>query len=249
MAAFTSAAGLFVKDIYRDNEFVQTAWCGNDWVTLVVIVPAFYFILFAAGGDTLKLQLLWMGLISYLVYNYAFYLFGAAFNNLFLVYVAIFSVSLFALISGLSSFSAYQISSASKAVRWVSIYLLLIAVMLCIVELPSIFDFITDAKTPDIIQKTNYPTSVVYALDLSLVVPVMILAAVLLWQNKTWGFILASLMLIKGFTYGLVLTVGTILLAMKDIKDPLLPAWILITTGGLAGFLFLFSKANVSSST
>ena len=39
-AAFASLAGLFVPHLYNDKQFVQTAWYGNDWVTLVVVVPS-----------------------------------------------------------------------------------------------------------------------------------------------------------------------------------------------------------------
>lgn len=49
----------------------------------------------------------------------------------------------------------------------------------------------------------------------------------------------------KGFTYGLVLATGTILLAMKDIKDPLLPLWVFITIGGVVGLVILLKKTDV----
>lgn len=49
-----------------------------------------------------------------------------------------------------------------------------------------------------------------YALDLSIVVPVSLLAAVLLWKLRAWGCLLAALMSIKALTYGLVLIVRTL---------------------------------------
>jgi hypothetical protein len=244
LAATASACGLFIPNLYYDNEFVQTAWRGNDWVTLLAVIPLFSFIIFTGKSHSIKYRLIWMGLLGYLFYNYAFYLFGAVFNKLFLVYVMIFSVSFFALITGLSSLPVQTIITTSKNVRWVSAYLLLISVMLCIVELPPCISFITKGELPEIIVKTNHPTSVVYALDLAFIVPAMLLASFLVWNSKSWGVVLAAMMLVKGFTYGLVLVVGTILLALKNINDPLLPVWIFITAGGLIGLWFLFKQIN-----
>lgn len=241
-AAIASVAGLFIKNFYTDNEFVQTAWYGNDWVTLLVVVPSLLILLLFSNKNTVRIQLIWMGLLGYLVYNYAFYLFGSAYNAGFIFYIIIFSSSLFAIILGLSSIHTFEISINSKILRWISGYLFLISIMLCLVEVPPIISHILSGKIPDIVVKTNHPTSVVYALDLTLVVPLMILAAILLWKNKAWGYILSAIMLIKGFTYGLVLTAGTILLAQNNIDDPLLPVWIFITVGGLAGSILLLKK-------
>lgn len=75
-------------------------------------------------------------------------------------------------------------------------------------------------------------------MDLSFVVPAMVLYFVLLWQNKRWGIILS----VKCFTYGLVLTFGTILIIKKGFgNDLLLPIWIFMTVGRL-GSVFLLIK-------
>ena len=43
---------------------------------------------------------------------------------------------------------------------------------------------------PEIVVKSQIHTSMVYALDLSVLVPAMVLGAMLLWQNKPWGTVL-----------------------------------------------------------
>lgn len=244
LAAIASAVGLFFPSVYHDNEFVRTAWYGNDLVTLIVIVPSLLVTLLLFKRSAVKPQLIRMGLLGYLVYTYAFYLFGAAFNVLFLVYAALFSVSLFALITGLTAISIHSISSISVSTRWISSYLLLIALMLCVVEVPPCITFITKGTIPDLVVKTAHPTNMVYALDLTLIVPVMVLAAILLWRNRSWGYVLGAMMLLKGFAYGLVLVIGTLLLAQKNISDPLLPVWIFISMGGLTGLIILLKKID-----
>ena len=83
-----SALGLMFRGQYRDVEWIAATWLGNDWVTLVVALP-----LLAAGlvltrrGSAAGL-LLWLGTLGYAIYNYAYYLFGAALNAFFPLYLA-----------------------------------------------------------------------------------------------------------------------------------------------------------------
>src|SRR5215207_4361055 len=87
LAVLASAGGLFIPGVYRDNEMIRTAWFGNDIVTLCLVSPLFGIALYGAAGGSLRAQLIWIGLLGFMVYNFAFYLFGTAFNTLFLVYV------------------------------------------------------------------------------------------------------------------------------------------------------------------
>lgn len=241
-AALASAAGLFVPGLYQDSEFLVTIWQGNDWVTLIVVVPALLITLYLSEKGSKKAWLIWMGLLLYLFYNYAFYLFAAAFNAAFLLYAAIFSLSAFALIYGLSALPVQQIAFRPKYLFWIAGYLLFIASILCMVEIPPIIKFILTGEIPELIEKTDHPTNVVYALDLSVVVPLSVVAAVWLWQERKWGLILAALMLVKGITYGLVLTVNTIILTVTGTGgDPLLPFYAFVVLGGAVA-LFLLMK-------
>jgi hypothetical protein len=245
LAAIASAIGLFNAKIYNDNSFVKSAWYANDWVTLVVVVPLLIITLILLKNGDFKTRLIWLGLMGYLFYNYAFYLFGAAFNNIFLLYVAIYTLSFFALIVGLAALPAKNIIGTSKIIRGVSFFLILISIMLCLVEIPPCFTIITKGEIPEIVIKTQLHTSIVYALDLSLVVPAMVLGAMLLWQNKGWGIVLSAIMLVKCFTYGLVLTFGTFVIMKKELgNDPLMPVWIFITVGGLLGVFILLKNVK-----
>ena len=48
--------------------------------------------------------------------------------------------------------------------------------------------FFTGQVHQDII-KTGHPTGVVYATDLSILIPALIVAAVLLWRRRPWGYV------------------------------------------------------------
>jgi len=247
-AAVASAAGLFIPDLYHDNDFVRTVWQGNDAVTLVLVIPAMGLTLWRAGKGSLRARLIWMGLLLYLLYNYAFYLFGALFNAAFLLYAAVFSLSIFGLIYGLSTLPDFEIQLKSKAVRWVAGYLLLIAIILLMVEFIPAVRYIFTRETPEIILSTEHPTSVVYGLDLPIVVPLSVLAAVWFWRQRKWGYVLAVMMLVKGATYGAVLVVNTLWLRINQTgDDPLLPFYLFIALGGLIGLGHVLRAATIKT--
>lgn len=77
------------------------------------------------------------------------------------------------------------------------------------------------------------------ALDLTLVIPNTIVAAVLLARQRPWGLILTAMMLVKSFTYGLVLVTGTTFIGLSGVGpwDPLLLFYVFVSAGG---FVFLW---------
>jgi hypothetical protein len=214
LAASASAGGLFIQNIYRDNTFVMTALRGNDIVTLFVAVPMLILALIFSLRGLIWAQLIWMGSLGYMLYNYAFYLYGAAFNLFFLAYVAIFALSIYGLIFGISGLNAQEISrrfNIKTPVRWISGYMLFfglflgglwvvraIGIMLTLGTLPV-------GQIPQDILKFGHPTAVVYATDLSLLIPALLVGAVLLWQSRAWGYVVSAVVLVKASTYGLVM--------------------------------------------
>lgn len=254
LAIVASVGGLIIPDLYRDNEFVKSAWFTNDLITLIVAIPLLITSLLFAFKGSVRWQLVWMGMLGYMVYNFAFYLFGAAFNNLFLVYVALFSSSIAALILGLSNLDINYIAlrfSPKTPVKVISIYIMLIAIMLFFVEMGMIYNYFQTGILPETIKLTGHPTSIVFALDLSIVVPVSVVTAILLWKRNTWGYILGMIMLLKGFTYGLVLSIGTALLAYSPAFgkwDPLMPFYLVLVFGGfICCWVMLKNLASASS--
>jgi hypothetical protein len=182
-----SASGLFIADFYRDNTLIAAALRGNDLVSLVVAVPLLVIALVFCLRGSQKAQLLWLGMLGYTLYNYAFYLFGAAFNPLFLIYVMLFSLSIFALIFGLPKVDIYEISqrfNPRTPVKWIGGFMLFFAVFLGGMWISRSLNFIITGKVPQDIIQTGHPTSIVYALDLSLLIPFLVLGAFLLWQRQ-----------------------------------------------------------------
>lgn len=247
LAIVASLGGFLIPDLYQDNNFVTSLWKGNDLVTLAVAVPMLVTALFLSRRGSQRALLIWLAMLDYTLYNYAFYVFGAAFNAFFLIYVALFALSIYALIFGLTSIDVNRISQNFRGrtpVKWISGYMLFVAVGLTIFYVAQSLGFVATAQLPPIVVKTGHPTSVVFALDLSLLVPVFTLGAIWLWKRRPWGYVLASIAVIKGTTYTLVLTVVSIWGAYTGVPGALeeIPVWLVLTVAGLFASLFLLGN-------
>jgi hypothetical protein len=245
LSLVASLGGIFLDDLYQDNDLIKTAWLANDIVTLVISPVLVLSLALQKRGDERGL-LLWMGLMLYMFYNYAFYLFGAKFNSFFLIYVALFSLSVYSIVIGLLSVNIHAIDEnrhRNKRKVIIGLFLFLLAIPLTIVEIKECISSIISGRTPEV------PT-LIFALDLSTVVPTTILAAILLWKNQPWGNVVGMMVLVKAFAYGLVLVTGSLLINSSGVGrlDPLLPFYASLVLGGLLFGLLLFKdlKPNVN---
>jgi hypothetical protein len=252
LAATASIGGLFLQGLYRDNAYVKAAWAGNDLVTLVVAVPTMIGAMTFAARGSARGELVWLCTLDYMVYNYAYYLFGAAFNWFFLLYVALFTTSMYALILGLIAIDPKRISQGFRAgtpVRWISGYMLFVALGLSAVYIGQSLAFVVSGVVPPLIAMVEHPTNVVFALDLSLLVPLLVLGAIWLLKRRPWGYVLSGIVLVKGAAYTLVLAVVAISAAGAGMPEALaeLPYWALITVlGTIACFVLYWNLVSKS---
>ena len=97
-----SAFGLLLNP-YRDIAWIALSWLGNDAVTLLLVCPLLAAALTGTRPSQPRWQLARLGLLGYGIYNYAFYMLGAALNAMFPSYIALFVAAFVALISEFTS--------------------------------------------------------------------------------------------------------------------------------------------------
>ena len=237
LATIASAGGLFIPNLYRDSPFYKTAWQANDTVTLFLIPALIASHHLSRQGDQ-KAKVIWPGLVAYMFYNYAFYLFGAVFNWFFVVYASLLALTLYTFILGLFEIDKQIDKTPVVKHRYLfCAFFLFTALPLGIVELEQYISFIVTGDSPEI-------PSLILALDLSLVVPSALLSAILLARRHPWGYWLGGIMLVKSLTYGMVLITGTLAIASEGLgpMDPLLPFYIFICAGGLIFLVTLLKQ-------
>jgi hypothetical protein len=203
LALLASVAGLLTDGVYGEPGSTAEMLRGYDLVTLVFVVPALVLSQLQARRGSDRAQLIWVGMLAYLVYTYAYYLFGMPFNNLFLLHAAVFSSSVFALVLTVCALDVPGIAarfSPRTPRRTVSAVLALLAAALGGIWIYASVGFITTGELPvgSALVESDVVVQLGLALDLTLLVPAYALAAVLLWRRVATGYVLATVLLIAG---------------------------------------------------
>jgi hypothetical protein len=182
---------------------------GNDAVTLLLGIPLLGTGIVLSRRGSMRGHLLLAGSIGFFLYTYASMSFLTALNPLFLVYVALFSLSLFAFILALSGLNPQEVAqhvSAGFPRRLLIGFFLVVAAFLTSAWLGLVVGAIRSGFLPE--GSESYTTLVIQALDLGVIVPTAVITAVLLWRKHIWGYTLAAVVILK------ILTMGAALIAM-----------------------------------
>jgi hypothetical protein len=247
LATVASAGGFFLPGLYRDNLLIRSAWRGNDLATLLVAIPGMVVALLLSLRGSSRAHLIWLGTLAYMLYNYAFYLFGAAFNQFFLLYVAIFTFSILALVFSLPQVPAQELSQAfarRTPVRWVAGYMLVVGLGVGGLWIGMSAGFLWTGKVPQPIVASGHPTGVVFALDLSLMVPGMLLGGLWLFRRRPWGYVLAAIMNVKGAGYTLALAIASLTATRAGIPDAAgqIPFWLSLSLASLVATVLMLGN-------
>lgn len=238
LLAVAAGAGLLLPGTYQDNtRFAAAAFRGNDLVSLVVALPVLAGSLLLARRGSRRGLVVWLGTLGYVAYTYL-YSFAIAWNRLFLVYVALLSLSLFTLVAALTAIEPVELADRfdhRTPVRGVGAFLWVIGGMLGLMELAQVVSALLAGQVPDVVRQTGHPTGVIYLLDLGLVVPLLLLAGHWLRARRPLGYVAAAILLVKGITVGLGLLASNLFnyLDHGHTDGPLLGLWALIAAGSL----------------
>ena len=245
-----AAGGLFIDGLYQGNLLLRSGWRGNDLITLLVATPLLIGSFVLALRGSARGTLVWLGMLAYVLYNFTYYLFGAAFNSFFLIYVALVDLAMIALIFALAKIETGRWANAfgeRTPARWIAGYMIITALALTGLYSAWSLQFVSTGQVPEIVTNTGHLTSIVFALDLTLVVPWFILGAVWLWQRKPWGYVIATIVNVKGAVYMLALTFVTLSAARAGAVESAAEAtpWVVIGLGSLVASLFLLANVRL----
>jgi hypothetical protein len=204
---------------YRDVEWIRLTWFGNDWVTLVLGVPLLVASLLLARRESIRGLLLWLGMLGYGAYNYAYYMLGAALNAFFPLYVVPLVLSVVTLILALSRIDVADVAASFRPktpVRIVGGYLVFLAVGLTFVWMAMWAAYVF-AGRPTPIEPEAF--RLVAALDITIMVPALASGGVLLWRRNAWGYIVAAIAGIQGSLYLLVLSINSVALIIHGLAE------------------------------
>lgn len=217
---------------YYDTVSTAAQMQGNDVITLAVGLPLLAVSAWLAFRGSLRGQLLLTGTLGFFLYTYLSMSMLTAYNALFLVYVAAFTLSLYAFILSMLSIDLKRLPehfSPRLPRGWIAGTLFAVGGFLGLAWLGRIVPPLLQGGTPAL---ENTTTLVIQTMDLGLIVPLAILAGILLLRRTAWGYLLASVAVLKGLTMALAVSamgLNMILAGVPDSPAILIP--FLILTG------------------
>jgi hypothetical protein len=195
LAAAGNIIGLSVPAIYArlTPAFFPQA-LAQDVANLGLIAPAWLILAVLALRGSLRAALLWLGVLTFTVYNYVIYTFSVPFGPLFLLWVAVLGLALFGLIGGITALDHVAVRSSfanGRAVKTAAWSLLAIAVLFGYLWLSEDVPALLSGTTPQSVADMGLPTNPVHILDLAFFLPAVLLTGIWLLKGKPLAFSLA----------------------------------------------------------
>ena len=220
--AFTTHRGEDVmiagRGLYRFDTVSSAAQeQASDAVTLMIGVPLLAVSTWLAHRGSLRGKLLLTGTLGYFLYTYLQMSVNTAYNPLFLVYVAIMALSLYAFALAMLDIDVPSLPghfSDRLPRRAIAGVLFAVGAFLLLAWLGRIVPTLTSRT----VALENTTTMVIQAMDLGLIVPLAFLSGALLLRRHAWGYLLASVAVMKMLTMGASVSAMGINMALSGVE-------------------------------
>jgi hypothetical protein len=205
---YTSLRGdlveIYGRGLYEfDTLFSGAAFRGTDAVTLFLGVPLLALSALGYRRGSLRWGLMLLATLAYFLYNYTSMAVGTAYNPLFLVYVTLFSLSLFTWLACWAAVDGERLEVAvtpGMPHRLTATFLIVAGSVTALAWLSMLIRPLMSGETPE--HLGIYTTLTTDVLDLGVIFPACIIGAVYLLQHRASGYLTALSLL------GIIVTLG-----------------------------------------
>lgn len=193
---FTALSGdivdIYARGIYADDSvFKSGANRGGDVTTLFLATPVLLIALLYYRRGSVRGAMVLLGALTHFLYVYASLALGAAYNTLFLIYVAIFGCSFYAWLLLLFALQPLTLRfAADLPYLRIAAFLLVCGLLTNFVWLEPLVSAFLAGRVPELLGHST--TMVTEALDLATIVPACFAAGVLFLRRDRRGLIFAT---------------------------------------------------------
>ena len=171
----------------------------QDIANLALASPALLILAALALRGSLRAYLLWLGVLTFTVYNYVIYTFSIPFGPLFLLWVAVLGLCIYALIGGVTAVDHVRAAkrfASRRAVTVVAWFLIVTAVLFGLLWLSEDVPALLAGSRPQSLVDMGLPTNPVHILDLGFFLPAVIATGVLLLKRTAFAYTVAPAMIV-----------------------------------------------------
>ena len=163
-----------------------------------------------------------IGILLYFLYIGATYTFSVVFNSLFLIYVLLFSASLFAVLVAFTTFDIQGLASkvtSNIPRRGIAIFMFVAGLGTLFLWLSELIGPITTGQAPA--NLGPYTTMFTHGFDSAVITPATVVTGIFLLKRKPMGYLLAAPLLILCAIVGMTVLSQTIYQATEGITFPI----------------------------
>jgi hypothetical protein len=193
------ATALLFREALRGPAVSVGSMQGTALVLLVVTLPVLVASMALVSRGVAVAVIGWLGALGSIAYQSALFLFGSPFNAFFFLYVAMLSLSIWALVALVARLPIARLAEdvgTRAPVRIVAGYLLINALLFLGLWLQATVPAVLSAEPPAFLVGTGMTTGPVQIIDLGFTLPLMTLGAVLLLRRRPWGYMLTGALLV-----------------------------------------------------
>lgn len=219
---------MFGKGLYKnDSFFMATIFKGTDFTILFIGVPLLIIsLLLDYKRNNTRTKLFLTAILSLFAYYSTSIAFGITYNFLHLIYIALFGLSFFGVIIGISQIQIKdKIDIPRKGIK---VFLIISGISLFIAWLPDIVTSLANGRSLELIE--IYTTQITYVLDMGIISPLCFICLYLLNRESSLGYILLGIILTICTFVGLMVPIQTMFQTHYGIE---LPIQALITKVGI----------------
>jgi hypothetical protein len=200
LAVIGNVVALAIPSIYDGltADFLPQA-VAQDIANLCIVAPLWMVAAILALRGSARAALVWLGVLTFTVYNYVIYTFSVPFGPLFLLWVAVFGMSLYSLVGGLLSINHAEVRSlcaGSRATTFTAWVLLVLGVLFALLWLSEDLPALFAGSIPPSVTAMGLPTNPVHILDLAFFLPAVFLTGVWLMRGYAPGYATGPAMLV-----------------------------------------------------
>jgi hypothetical protein len=214
-----SAIALTVPAIYallKSAFFAQAV--AQDVANLVLVSPAWLILAILALRGSLRAYLLWLGVLTFTVYNYVIYTLAVPFGSLFPLWVMVFGLALWALIGGAicADHAAVQTSYRNRtAVEVTAWSLMVVGILFALLWLSEDVPALLSGRTPQSLLDMGVPTNPVHVLDFAFFLPAAFLTGLWLLRRRPFAFTVAPAFIVFIILTGVPILLTPVLQAAR----------------------------------
>ena len=219
LAVIGNVIALSVERIYAAlTPAFLTEAIAQDVVNLMIVSPLWLVFAVLALRGSMRAYLIWIGVSTFTAYNYVIYTFAIPFGPLFLLWISVLGLSLYALIGAITAIDCKVVQlcfTNRRAVQVAAWFLMITSVLFSLLWLSEDVPALVTGKTPQSLIDLALPTNPVHILDLAFFLPASIVTGALLIKRRAFGFVVAPAFTVFLILVGLPILLTPVIQAVR----------------------------------